>query len=55
MIAFWNRYGSKKLLSLCIWLYFKEQELYEKEGLRVKKIEFTDNEDCIGMSLFMLN
>ena len=25
-----------------------EQELYEKEGLGVKKISFVDNQDCIG-------
>jgi len=26
----------------------EEQTLYEKEGLNVKKIEFVDNQDCIG-------
>ena len=26
----------------------EEQSLYEKEGLNVKKIEFVDNQDCIG-------
>lgn len=26
-----------------------EQNLYEREGLRVKKIQFVDNQDCIGM------
>lgn len=25
-----------------------EQELYKREGLSVKKIEFVDNQDCIG-------
>lgn len=27
----------------------QEQSLYEKEGLKVKKIHYTDNQDCIGM------
>jgi len=27
----------------------QEQALYEKEGLKVKKIYYTDNQDCIGM------
>ena len=26
-----------------------EQDLYEKEGLNVKKIHFLDNEDCISL------
>ena len=26
-----------------------EQDLYEKEGLNVKKIQFLDNEDCISL------
>ena len=25
-----------------------EQELYQREGLHVRKIEFIDNQDCIG-------
>lgn len=25
-----------------------EQELYEREGLHVRKIQFVDNQDCIG-------
>jgi Myosin heavy chain len=25
-----------------------EQELYQREGLHVKKIDFVDNQDCIG-------
>lgn len=25
-----------------------EQDLYKKEGLKVQKIEFVDNQDCIG-------
>ena len=27
----------------------QEQELYDKEGLNVPKIEYADNQDCIGM------
>lgn len=30
---------------------FQEQALYEKEGLAVKKIEYVDNQDCIGEHL----
>lgn len=26
----------------------EEQMLYEREGLAVRKIEFVDNQDCIG-------
>ena len=26
----------------------QEQELYDKEGLNVPKIEYADNQDCIG-------
>jgi myosin heavy subunit len=26
----------------------EEQALYEKEGLKVKKISYVDNQDCIG-------
>jgi myosin heavy subunit len=26
-----------------------EQELYEKEALNVDKVNFVDNEDCVGM------
>lgn len=25
-----------------------EQELYERESLQVRKIQFVDNQDCIG-------
>jgi len=28
---------------------FQEQALYEKEGLKVKKIHYVDNQDCIGV------
>ena len=33
-------------MALDIWI--QEQALYEKEGLNVKKIEYVDNQDCIG-------
>lgn len=29
-----------------------EQELYEREGLQIQKINFIDNQDCIGMVSF---
>lgn len=29
----------------------QEQELYKKEGLGVTKVQYTDNQDCIGESL----
>lgn len=34
-----------------------EQELYKKEGLNLRKIEFIDNQDCIGewQSFILLN
>jgi len=28
--------------------WLQEQALYEKEGLCVKKIDYIDNQDCIG-------
>ena len=28
--------------------WLQEQALYEKEGLCVKKINYIDNQDCIG-------
>jgi hypothetical protein len=31
-----------------IYFFFQEQALYEKEGLNVKRIDWTDNQDCIG-------
>lgn len=30
-----------------------EQELYQREGLHVKKIDYVDNQDCIGRSLYV--
>lgn len=33
----------------------QEQALYEKEGLNVKRIEWTDNQDCIGELFLMYN
>lgn len=33
---------------------FQEQALYEKEGLNVKRIEWTDNQDCIGRNCYYL-
>jgi len=32
------------------WLLSQEQALYEREGLKVKKIHYTDNQDCIGLT-----
>jgi len=32
------------------WLLLQEQALYEREGLKVKKIHYTDNQDCIGLT-----
>lgn len=32
----------------------EEQTLYQREGLQVKKIEFVDNQDCIGMHFFLI-
>jgi len=32
----------------------QEQALYEKEGLKVKKIHYTDNQDCIGVTFRLL-
>jgi len=28
--------------------FLQEQALYEKEDLKVKKIHYVDNQDCIG-------
>jgi myosin heavy subunit len=32
----------------------EEQLLYEKEGLGLKKINYIDNQDCIGMLIKIL-
>jgi len=31
--------------------WLQEQSIYEKEGLCVKKINYIDNQDCIGESI----
>ena len=33
---------------------FQEQSLYEREGLNMKKINYIDNQDCIGMSAIII-
>lgn len=43
----WQFQNSSWIVSLCV---FQEQILYDKEGLNVKKISYTDNQDCIGKS-----
>jgi len=35
-------------------MLLQEQALYEKEGLKVKKIHYTDNQDCIGPAFIVL-
>lgn len=31
-----------------------EQALYQKEGLNVKRIDYVDNQDCIGILQYIL-
>lgn len=44
-----------KISNDVVFVLFKEQELYQKEGLGVNEVHYVDNQDCIGQYAYILH